>query len=35
MGAAGAVPPPVDALFWMLAQGKFQENAMPLSGITG
>ena len=35
MRAAGAVPPPVDALFWMFAQGKFQENAMPLSGITG
>ena len=35
MRAASAVPPPVDALFWMFAQGKFQENAMPLSGITG
>ena len=34
MRAAAAIPPPVDALFWMLAQGKFQVNAMPLSGIT-
>jgi hypothetical protein len=32
MGAAGAVPPPVDTLFWMLAEGKFQVNAVPLKG---
>src|SRR5690242_14723863 len=27
MRAAATVPPPVDALFWVLAKGKFQVNA--------
>ena len=34
MRAASTVSPPVDALFWMFANGKFQVNATPLSGIT-
>jgi hypothetical protein len=34
MRAASTISPPVDAFFWMLAKGKFQVNATPLSGIT-
>jgi hypothetical protein len=34
MRAASTVSPPIDAFFWMLAKGKFQGKATPLSGIT-
>ena len=34
MGAASAVAPPVNTLFWMLAQGKFKENAPLKNRVT-
>jgi hypothetical protein len=32
MRAAAAISAPVNAFFWMLAEGKFQEVATPLKG---